>query len=279
MAGTAEQKSALRQRRLERGHSEACASSHHDRCVTPACACRCHSDPEGFHRRQEHHSAAARRAHETRRRNAGQSAETAETPPNRPKVESGQKAALPAAAAKQVKSEFSLLLWVGDQGAARLVPKYWTTPEDRLTDDERVALVNASYAYLESTELGRRILKMLNKVSESAPLAQLLYTVAMIAAPRLAHHQVIPAELASAIVFAPLLFAQQSAAATDGADTGAAASVESVGAPQSDRPDWYGQVDASGVPFTVPPVQSGPPVETGHGPLRHPTDHQNGAGH
>lgn len=280
MPTRAEQDQAYRQRRMERGNSEACASSHHDRCAVPACTCRCHTDPAGLERTKANSSAAARRAWETRRARGTThtrkpvTADTGETPPNRPELKaSGHKPALATAAAKQLKSEFALLLYFGDQGAARFVPKYWTTPEDRLTDDERTLLVNNTYTYLESTQWGRRLLQMLSKVSESAPLAQLVYTLALVAAPRLAHHKVIPAELASAIVFAPLLFAQSG---TDDANGGASASVEPIGASEPDRPDWHRQVDVSGVPITVPPVQGGPAVEAGYGPLRHAADGQNG---
>jgi hypothetical protein len=236
--------------------------------------CLCHTDPAAFAKRQERDRANAYKAVESRRANhAAPRAEIAETPPNRPQVTAGHKAALPAAAAKQLKSEFALLLYVTDQGAARLAPKYWTTPEDRLTEDERTSLVNSSYAALESTELGRRLLKMLFKVSESAPLAQLVYAVAIVAAPRLAHHKVIPPELASAIVFAPLLFAEQSAGAADASSTPV---VGAEPASEPDRPDWHRQVDTGGVPFTVPPIQGGAADQTGFSPLRHAENGQNG---
>jgi hypothetical protein len=262
------------QKRLERGESQDCAHSHHERCVVEGCVCQCHRDPEAFKRRQQRDSAAAAKAWQTRRGGGEHATPAPETPPNRPEIKAGHKAALPAAAGKQIKSEFSLLLYVADQGAARLVPRQWTTPEDRLTDDERTLLVNSTYAYLESTALGRRLLQMLFKVSESAPLAQLVYTVAMVAAPRLAHHQVIPPELASAIVFAPILFAQSAAA--DGPDTSTSPAVGAEPAPQPDRPDWHREVDAGGIPFTVPPVQGGAPDQTGFGPLRHAANGQNG---
>lgn len=279
-ADRAQQDQAYRQRRMERGNSEACASSHHDRCTAPACTCRCHTDPEGFKRGQDR-TRAARQAWETRRARGTdhtrkpKPADTGETAPNRPELEAGHKPALAAAAAKQIKSEAALLLWLADQGAAQFAPKLWTTPEDRLQDDERTLLVNNTYAYLESTAWGRRLLKLLNKASESAPLAALIYSVAMVAAPRLAHHKVIPVELASAIVFAPLLFQQSTSA--DGSDTSTSPGMESERTPEPDRADWHREVDAGGIPFTVPPVQSGPPVETGHGPLRHPTNGENGA--
>lgn len=201
------------------------------------------------------------------------SSSVGEVAPNRPAVKPGVKAAVPAAAARQIKSEFSLALWGADQAAARLAPQYWTTPEDRLQDDERTSLVNATYAVLEA--YFPAALKVLAKVSESAPLATFLYAVAMVAAPRLAHHKVIPPELASAIIFAPLLFNQP--AGPDPA-TGAAAAVDSERARVSDRPNWDGQIDASGIPTPVPPVQGGVPEQTGHGPLQHGPDHKNGAG-
>ena len=267
-------------RRLERGESQACAHSHHNDCHVEACTCQHHRDPEAFQRRQARDSAAAAKAWQTRRGGGeharpGAETPTPETPPSRPELKPGHKAALPAAAAKQIKSEFALVLWGADQAAARAVPQWWTTPEDRLTDDERTALVSATYAYLETFELGRRLLKMLFKVSESAPLAQLLYTVAMVAAPRLAHHKVIPPELASAIVFAPILFAQQSSG-QDATDASGAASVGTVPTPVSDRPDWHREIDTGGVPFTVPPVQGGAADQTGYGPLRHAENGQNG---
>ena len=267
-------------RRLERGESQDCAHSHHERCKAPGCACQCHVDPAAFAERQVRDKANARKAWETRRGGGEHArpgaADTAETAPNRPELKPGHKAALTAAATKQLKSEFALLLWASDEGAARLAPRYWTTPEDRLTEDERTLLVNNTYAYLESTELGRRLLKLLAKVSESAPLATLVYTLAMVAAPRLAHHGVIPPELASAIIFAPILFAQQQPADTP--DTGASAGVGAESTPLSDRPDWHREIDTGGIPITVPPVQGGIPDQTGHGPLRHTENSQNGAG-
>lgn len=260
------------QRRLDRGASQECAHSHHDRCAAPACRCACHSDPE-FAVKQARQADAGRKAWESRRGGGQHATATSEIAPNRPELEVGHKPALPAAAAKQIKSEAALLLWLADQGAAQFAPKLWTTPEDRLQDEERTLLVNNTYSYFESTVWGRRLLKFLNKASESAPLASLVYSVAMVAAPRLAHHKVIPVELASAIVFAPILFAQSTAG---GADASTSASVEPERTPEPDRPDWHREVDVSGVPITVPPVQSGPPVQTGHGPLQHPTNGQNG---
>lgn len=255
--------------REARGYSSPCAHSHHADCGLEACTCPCHTDPEYLTK------TPAQRAHVARRAQAagGAARETGEVAPNRPTVKPGVKPPITAAAARQLKSEFSLLLYGADQAAAKLTPKYWTTPEDRLQDDERTNLVNSSYAVMEA--YCPELLRILAKVSESAPLATFVYTVATVAAPRLAHHGVIPAELASAIVFAPLIFAQHAAAEPAGEP---AAAVDPIGARVADRPDWDGQVDASGVPVAVPTVQGGVPEQAGYGPVRHGADHQNGAG-
>jgi len=228
--------------------------------VDGRCSCSCHTDPQ-WTARHAKQTDAGRRAYVTRREHANSSVGTAETPPKRPDLKSGAKPAVPAAAARQIKSEFALLLWIGDNGAAAAVPKLWTTPEDRLQEDERTALVNATYNELEAR--CPQLLKILAKAQESATEAALLYTVAMIAAPRLARHGVIPPELASAILFAPVI-----AQSVSTREPGAAA-VDSVPTPQSDRANGHGQIDV-GEPFTAgPQVQAGPPQQTGFSDLQH----------
>jgi len=257
--------------REDRGYTSQCSHSNHLGCPGNGCTCPCHVDPSYLERSPAERAHIARRAAARAQASPG-SHSPGEVAPNRPQVKPGVKAPIPAAAARQIKSEFSLALWAADQGAARIWPQYWTTPEDRLQDDERTSLVNATYAVLEA--YFPQALKVLAKVSESAPLATFLYTVAMVAAPRLAHHKVIPPELASAIIFAPLLFSQP-AGEPAGESTPA---VDSERAREPDRPNWDGQIDTSGIPVAVPPVQGGVSQQTGHGPLQHGTDHQNGAG-
>lgn len=237
-----------------------CQHAQHERCTSEGCDCGCH------HPEVNTRSAAAHRAWQTKRRQRQeqQHASAAETAPKRPEIKPATKAAIPVAAARQIKSEFSLLLWLADNAAAKGVPKYWTTPEDRLTDDERTSLVHATYNEIEARF--PKVLKYLAKAQESATEAVLLYTIAMIAAPRLARHGVIPPELASAIVFAPIVIAQvqQSAAAEPGA-AGVGAEPASV----DHRPNRNGQIDVGEPPFAGSPIQVSPPFEAGHDPLRH----------
>jgi hypothetical protein len=186
---------------------------------------------------------------------------SAETAPKRPEIKPATKPAVPAAAAKQIKSEFSFALWLADQGAAKAVPRYWITPDDRLADDERTMLVNATYNELEARF--PKLLKALAKVQENATEAALLYAIAIVAAPRLARHGVIPAELASAIVFAPIILAnaQQSVAESDASAVGAES------ASQPDREYRNGQIDASGAPTPVAEIRIDPPEQTGLGDI------------
>jgi hypothetical protein len=252
------------QARLVKGQSQDCAHSHHDRCQGGACTCKCHRDPEWLDRQR----ASAAKAVEARR--AARETGAAETPPKRPDLKPGVKAAVPAAAARQIKSEFSLVLWGADNAAAKFAPQYWQTPEDRLADEERTQLVTAIYGELEARF--PRALQVLARVGESAPEAMLLYTVAMIAAPRLARHGVIPNDLASAIVFAPLVLAnlQQQTA------NGAAADVGAEPASQPDRPDGDWQEHTRIPPLEIPPVQAGAAVEAGRGDIRHGPGGANG---
>jgi hypothetical protein len=191
-----------------------------------------------------------------------------ETAPKRPDLKPGAKAAIPAAAAKQIKSEGALLLWVADNAAAAALPQFWVTPDDRLQEQERTALVNATYNELEAR--CPQLLRFLAKAQESATEAALVYTIAMIAAPRLARHGVIPNELASAILFAPLI--AQSATGQP-----ATAGVGAESTPVADRPNGNGQEHA-GQPFVEgAPVQAGAAVEAGRGDLRHAPNDSDGA--
>jgi hypothetical protein len=221
---------------------------------------------------------AAGKAWETRRANGTTSTRpkgTGETAPKRPELKSGAKAVIPAAAAKQLKSEFALLIWGADGIVAGARPELWKTPEDRLTEGEISALTNATYNELEARAPG--LLRILAKAQESAPEAALIYTVAMIAIPRLARREAtvlgvkITPEFARAVVLAPLVFAQQSATQQS------TAGVEPVAAPIPDRSNGYGQVDAGGAPVEGPPVQVGAAQQTGFSDVRHGPDNQNGA--
>lgn len=246
--------------RLGRGMSQDCAHSHHERCSNAECKCDCHSHPE----RMEARADAARRANATR------NAAKAETAPKRPDVKTGAKAAIPAAAAKQIKSEFAFLLWLGDGmvAGAEQVPQW--TPEDRLQPGEIEGLTNAVYNELEAR--APFLLRWLSKAQDSAPEAALLYTVAMIALPRLARREAvimgvkITPEFARAVILAPLV---AQSAARPGAEQPAAAGVGPVPTSQPYRSDGYGQVDAGGAPAAPASVQVGAPIEAGHGPLRH----------
>lgn len=276
--------------RLARGTSNQCAHSHHDRCIGGECTCECHANPEAWARKQANFKAGAQRAWQKRRgladgegqdqgqgqgQGASSPAATGETAPKRPEVKSGAKAAVPAAAARQIKSEFALVLWAADVGAAKAVPQYWNTPEDRLQDDERTALVNATYNELERR--APKLLKYLAKAQESATEAVLIYTIAMIAAPRLARHGVIPPELASAIVFAPIIIANVQQSVTP---DGPAATVGAEPASQPDRANGYGQIDTGEPAAPGAPIQVSPPEQTGFSDLRHgPGDpHSSGNG-
>lgn len=252
--------------RREAGYSGWCAEQRHGECTkADTCKCACHAAPdaeavEGSP--QTPASAAARRAWATRR---------GEQPPKRPELRPGKKAPVSAGQGRQIKSELALLLWGADNGAAKLWPRAWITPEDRLTDDERTMLVSATYAELEARF--PQALVWLAKVSESATEAQLLYVAAIVAAPRLARHGFIPPELASAIVFAPLVFAQHAAAAEQ-----RAAAVDPERAPERDRANGLGQIDIGGASAAGSPLQGGVSVETGLGDVRHGPNDQNGRG-
>jgi hypothetical protein len=228
---------ARRKQMLDQGYSSDCAHAMHARCHLESCICKCHKSER-------------------------------QAAPKRPEIRAA-KAALPAVKMRQVKSEFALVLWAADQLAARSVPNYWQTPADRLEEHERTALVDASYAELEARF--PKALEWLAKASESATEAALLYTIAIVAAPRLARHGVISNELATAILFAPIALANATA-------TEPAASVEPNGAPMPDRPNGNGQVYPGVPPFEVPPVQGGAAVETGSGDVPDPADHPHRGG-
>jgi len=246
---------ARRQRLRDEGYSSDCAHGEHKGCHLEACTCKCHQrEANGEQAEPSVASAAAKRAWETRRGKTS----TAETPPKRPDLKTGSKAAIPAAAARQIKSEFALLLWVADNGAAAAAPTLWTTPDDRLAEQERTALVNATYNELEAR--CPQLLRILAKAQESATEAALIYTVAMIAAPRLARHGVIPAELASAILFAPLI------AQSAGREPGATA-VGAEPTPQPDRANGYGQEHAGQPLIEGSAIHAGAAEQTGLGDL------------
>jgi hypothetical protein len=260
--------------REARGESSQCSHSHHERCSGGTCTCQCHSDPAAFEKRREANQAAAGRAWETRRAGgkapASSSGAPGETAPKRPAIASGNKPAIPAAAAKQIKSEFAFGIWLADQGAATFRPQQWQTPDDRLREQEITALSSAVYNELEAR--APWLLKLLASAQQSAPEAALVYTVAMIALPRLARHGAvvmgvkITPELANAVAIAPFLAAQQHVTGPGASDVGA----EST--PVADRADRYGQVDVGGAPAGSAPVHAGAAVQTGRGDL------QNGSG-
>jgi hypothetical protein len=264
--------------KLAKGQSLDCARSHHPRCTNPAeCTCDCHHNPQRLEARQD----AARRAHITRGHSTSSPTSEApptrapkETAPKRPDVKSGHKPVIPAAAAKQLKSEFALLVWGADGIVAGARPELWKTPEDRLTEGEISALTGAIYNELEARAPG--LLKILAKAQESAPEAALIYTLAMIAIPRLARREAtvlgvkVTPEFARAVVLAPLVFAQQAAAQSS-------AGVESVPTSQPDRPNGYGQIDPRGAPVEGPPVQVGATQQAGFSDIRHGPGDTNGA--
>ncbi len=266
---------STRAAREARGECRQCAQSDHNKCLGGACTCQCQKDPEAFAKRRDRDQAAAGKAWETRRAAGGKAPASSsagapgETAPKRPDIKSGAKAAIPAAAARQLKSEFAFVVWCGDQAAASFRPQWWNTPEDRLREAEIGALSSAVYNELEAR--APWLLKLLAKASESAPEAALLYTVAMIALPRLARHGAtiagvkITPELANAVAIAPFLAAQQHAGP-------GAASVGTESTHVADRPDRYGQVDVGGAPARGTPVHAGAAVQTGRGDL------QNGSG-
>jgi hypothetical protein len=241
-----------RQRLRDEGYSSDCAHGEHKGCHVQACTCKCHAVAVADAPEPNRASEAAKKAWETRR---GKTSPSAETPPKRPDLKTGSKPAIPAAAARQIKSEFAVLLWAADQGAAAAAPALWTTPDDRLQEQERTALVNATYNELEAR--CPELLKLLAKAQESATEAALIYTVAMIAAPRLARHGVIPESFASAILFAPLI-AQSVASREPGASA-----VGAEPAPQPDRANGYGQVDVGQPLVEGAPVHAGAAVQAG----------------
>jgi len=258
---------SLLERRMGRGESNACARAHHATCPTPDnCTCKCHADPQAFEQQQATYQESARKAWETRRAGgkapASSTGTPAETPPKRPEIKTGVKPAIPAAAARQIKSEFAFVVWCGDQAAASFRPQQWITPDDRLNGQEITALTNATYNEIEAR--APWLLKLLATAQQSAPEAALIYTVAMIALPRLARHGAtiaglkITPELANAVAIAPFLAAQVQ-------QQGGAAGVGAEPTPESDRPDRYGQVDVGGAPAQGPQVRAGAAQQAGFG--------------
>jgi hypothetical protein len=233
---------ARRTQLMGQGYSSDCAHAMHERCKLEACTCRCHR--------------------------GGLKTEKA---PTRPEIKTAPRPAVSAAKARQLKGEFSLVLWLADQGVAKGWPRYWVTPDDRLQDDERTALVNATYAELEARF--PKALEWLAKASESATEAMLLYTLAMIAAPRLARHGVISAELATAIVFAPVAFASSGQA-----EQQSAAGVEPERAPNRGGPNGHGEIDTGGAFTESSPLQDSAPIEAGPRDISDLAHDQNGAG-
>jgi hypothetical protein len=225
---------ARRKQMITQGYSSDCAHHMHATCKLESCVCKCH--------RSERQAA-----------------------PKRPELHTA-KSALPAVKARQVKSEFALALWGADQLAARTFPKYWETPADRLEEHERTALVDATYAELEARF--PKALEWLARASESATEAALLYTIAIVAAPRLARHGVISNELATAILFAPI--------ALDSLRT--AAAVEPNRTPQPDRANGDGQINPGGIPPEISAVQGGAAVQTGQGDVLDAAHHPDRGG-
>lgn len=202
---------ARRKQMLAQGYSSNCARAMHTECSGDTCICKCHRSER-------------------------------QTAPKRPEV-GVPRPVLSAVKTRQVKSIFALGIWGADQVAARSAPQYWNTPEDRLTGDEQAALVGATYTEIEARF--PKLLEWFAKASESATEAALVWTVAMIALPRLARHGVISNELATAILFAPFAVANATAPA----------GVESHGTPQPDRSNRNGQIDASGVPAPISEIR------------------------
>ena len=257
-------------RRVAAGISPMCARSHHDECKMPeTCKCDCHAHPEAFARRSAEAKARAEAAWATRRAGAAEAKPArGETAPKRPEIKSGVKAAIPAAAAKQIKSEFAVLVWGADQAAATFRPQQWITPDDRLNEQEIGALVNATYNELEARAPG--LLRILARAQESAPEAALIYTVAVIALPRLARHGAtiggikITPELANAVAFAPIVAQLAQQQPTPGAGP-AGVGTEPAHVDHRVNGDWQehaGQPSVAGAP--VPP---GPAQQAGYGPL------------
>jgi hypothetical protein len=252
------------------GLTLSCAKNDHGVCrgADGQCVCTCHTADA------QAQLTPGQKAARTRRANGGRSA-TGETAPKRPELKSGAKAVIPAAAAKQLKSEFALLIWGADGIVAGARPELWKTPEDRLTEGEINGLTVATYNEMEAR--CPALLKILAKAQESAPEAALLYTVAMIAIPRLARREAvvlgvkITPEFARAVVFAPLVFAQQAA------QQSAASGVESVATSVGYRPDGDRQEHAGGVPVEGAPVQAGAAEQAGQRDVRHGQGYPNGA--
>ena len=181
---------------------------------------------------------------------------TVETPPrrrgrqpgtrNKPKLIPGS-AKLSATQQKQVQTGLTFAVMGMDFGAAAILPKFWETPADRLQQDEVALLVSALYSELESFP---RALLWLASVAEAGVHFQLAYVVAMIAAPRLARHGVISAELAGLIALAPLAVSVP---------------VAGGGTPDSVRTNGTGEV-ASVVSFTgAETLQNSVPFQGGPG--------------
>jgi hypothetical protein len=239
--------------RREKGFSEYCVQSHHNEChEIETCPCGCHTNPKP----------------------AAKISTPGETPPKRPEIKSGVKTAIPATAARQVKSYFAFGIWSADQALGGFRPDLWQTPEDRLTEGEIIGLRDAIYAELEAR--APWVLKWLMTAGGSAPEAMLLYTLAMIALPRLARREVtilgtkITPEFARAVVFAPIIAQQLT---RDAGATGVGAEPAHV----DHRTDRNGQEHA-GQPFVAgAPIPPGAAVQTGLGDVPDGSGNPNGA--
>lgn len=271
------------------GLSRRCAREQHFDCSGGGgkCKCQCHTTPEAIAaaeaRAAEHDaeaaSAAAKKAWDTRRaREADGETAPKREGAKRPEIKTA-KPVLPAAVARQLKSEFALLVWGADNIAAGVRPDVWRTPSDRLAEQEITGIVNASYAELEAR--APRLLKILAEAQKGAPEAMLLYTLAMIAIPRLANHEAvvlgvkITPEFARAVLYAPLIaqsVANQQQSGASAAGVGAEPTLE------PDRANGNGQIDVGGVSAAGPQVQDRAPFQTGLGDVRHGPDDQNSRG-
>ena len=163
-------------------------------------------------------------------------------------------AKLSAAKQRNVKSLLVLTVAGLDMGAARLVPQHWTA-EDRLQQDETASLVKAIYAELESWP---KVIEWIAAAAEQGVHAQLGLAIAMVALPRLVRRNLVPADVAFAV-----LLATSQAGANQPQPQPDPVPVAAGADGQPDRHDGNGQVYAGFVPGRDAPIHSGVSEQAG----------------
>lgn len=234
------------EQRLAAGLTAACAHAHHSQCKGKdgGCTCTCHSKAQANGHTHDELTPGQKAARTRAKRRESAPKREASTP------------GIPANKRRQLKSAAATVI-AGSDWAVRSLKRPWWTEEDKFEASETSMLVDALYSELENYP---KVLKWIADHMDAAGHAQLGMALLMIAAPRLARRGMLPVEVASAIVYAPLLFAQQQPEPPT-ADVGAGAT------PGDHRANGNGQVDVSVPPPNGTAVRGDTEVEARLGPL------------